>query len=61
METVSPIYGNTDHKNVRTFTEWLKKEIETVKGTTENWETSYMEVRSPAALKEPSGIQTNLF
>lgn len=30
MENVGPIYENTAHRTVRAFTEWLKKEIETV-------------------------------
>ena len=61
METVGPIYGDTAYKTERTLKDWLKKEIGTVQGTTENWETSSMEVRSLEELKERSGIQTNLF
>ena len=37
METVGPIYGDIAYKTERTLKDWLKKEIGTVKGTTENW------------------------
>ena len=40
---------------------WLRKEIGLVKGTTENWYTSKMEVHSLAELKEKSGIETSIF
>jgi len=39
----------------------LKKEIGLVKGTTENWSTTSMEVQSLAELKARSGIKTDLF
>ena len=61
METVGPIYGDTAYKTERTLKDWLKKEIGTVKGTTENWVTSAMEVRSLADLKARSGVETDLF
>ena len=61
METVGPIYGDIAYKTERTFKDWLKKEIGTVKGTTENWVTSVMEVRSLADLKARSGVETDLF
>ena len=61
METVGPIYGDIAYKTERTFKNWLKKEIGTVKGTTENWVTSVMEVRSLADLKARSGVETDLF
>ena len=60
METVGPIYGDTAYKTERTLKDWLKKEIGTVKGTTENWTTSAMEVRSLAELKARSGIETEV-
>jgi len=40
---------------------WLKKEIGLIKGTTENWATTSMEVQSLAELKARSGIETDLF
>jgi len=43
------------------FKKWLKKEIGLIKGTTENWSTTSMEVQSLAELKERSGIETDLF
>lgn len=61
IETVGPIYGDTAYKTERTLKDWLKTEIGTVQGTTENWETSRMEVRSLADLKARSGIETDLF
>ena len=43
------------------FKKWLKKEIGLIKGTTENWATTSMEVQSLAELKARSGIETDLF
>ena len=43
------------------FKKWLKKEIGLIKGTTENWSTTSMEVQSLAELKARSGIETDLF
>tara|TARA_Y100001968_G_scaffold289276_1_gene292190 strand:+ start:786 stop:914 length:129 start_codon:yes stop_codon:yes gene_type:complete len=39
----------------------VKKEIGSVKGTTENWYTSKLEVHFLAELKEKSGIETSIF
>ena len=61
IETVGPIYGDKVLQTERTVKRWLKKEIGTVKGTTENWTTSAMEVRSLADLKARSGVETDLF
>jgi hypothetical protein len=43
------------------FKKWLKNEIGLIEGTTENWSTTKMEVRSLAELKARSGIETDLF
>ena len=40
---------------------WLRKEIGTIEGTSENWVTSTMEVCSLADLKARSGVETDLF
>ena len=61
METVGLIYGDTAYKTERIYKERLNKEIGTVKGTSENWITSAMKVRSLSDLKTRSGIATNLF
>jgi len=61
LETVGPIYGDTAYKTDRTFKEWLKKEIGTVQGTTENWDNTRMDVSSLPDLKARSGIKTDLF
>ena len=61
IETVGPIYGDIAFQTERNFKEWLKQEIGTVKGTTENWVTSSMEIRSLAELKAKSGVETHLF
>jgi predicted GIY-YIG superfamily endonuclease len=45
----------------KAFKQWLKKEIGLIKGTTENWSTTSMQVQSLAELKERSGIETDLF
>jgi len=44
-----------------TFKQWLKTSVGVVKGTTENWATTSMEVQSLAELKAKSGIETDLF
>ena len=43
------------------FKKWLRKSVGLMKGTTENWATTSMEVQTLAELKERSGIETDLF
>jgi hypothetical protein len=45
----------------KAFKKWLRKEIGLMKGTTENWATTSMEVQSLAELKARSGVETDLF
>ena len=55
------MYGDKVLKTERTLKQWLKEQIGTVTGTTENWTTAAMEVRSLSELKARSGIETELF
>ena len=53
METVGPIYGDIAYKTERTFKDWLKKEIGTVKGRT--LEGSLADLRSRRTVRRGSG------
>jgi hypothetical protein len=59
--TSFPSNGQIIFHTEKAFKQWLKKEIGLVKGTTENWSTTLMEVQSLAELKARSGIETDLF
>jgi len=59
--TSVPAKGQKVLDTEKAFKQWLKKEIGLVKGTTENWSTTSMEVQSLAELKARSGIETDLF
>ena len=59
--TTVPSKGQKVLDTETAFKKWLKKEIGLIKGTTENWSTTSMEVQSLAELKARSGIETDLF
>ena len=61
IEVAGPKNGKRVAKTEKVFKQWLKKEIQVIEGTTENWATTSMEVHSLAELKERSGIETDLF
>jgi len=61
IEIVGPGIGQKVLDTENAFKKWLKKEIGLIKGTTENWSTTKMEVQSLAELKARSGIETDLF
>ena len=61
LEHTEPAPGQKVLDTEKVFKQWLKKEIGLVKGTTENWSTTSMEVQSLAELKARSGIKTDLF
>jgi len=61
LEYTEPSPGQKVLDTEKAFKQWLKKEIGLVKGTTENWSTTSMEVKSLAELKARSGIETDLF
>ena len=61
VEIVGPSPGDQILQTETALKRWLKKEIGAIEGTTENWMTSAMEVRSLAELKARSGIETDLF
>ena len=61
LEHTEPASGQKVFDTEKAFKQWLKKEVGLVKGTTENWSTTSMEVQSLAELKARSGIETDLF
>ena len=61
LEHTEPALGQKVLDIENAFKKWLMKEIGLMKGTTENWSTTKMEVQSLAELKARSGIETDLF
>ena len=61
LEHTVPASGQKVLDTEKAFKQWLKKEVGLVKGTTENWSTTKMEVQSLSELKARSGIETDLF
>ncbi len=61
IEATGPHSGQIVADTEKALKRWLRKEIGLVKGTTENWCTSRMEVHSLTELKEKSGIETSIF
>ena len=61
LEHTGPASGQKVLDIENAFKKWLKNEIGLMKGTTENWSTTSMEVQSLAELKAKSGIETDLF
>lgn len=59
--TKEPASGKLVYETEIRFKKWLRKEIGLIKGTTENWVTTSMEVQTLSELKKRSGIQTELF
>ena len=61
VDFVGPAYGKLVLETETAFKKWLKAEVGVVPGTSENWFTSKLEVRSLAELKAKSGVETELF
>ena len=61
LQTKGPHDGNELEAIEKKLKKWLRKEVGLVKGKTENWYTSKMEVHSLAELKEKSGVETSFF
>lgn len=61
VEVVGPCSGELVLNAENELKKWLKKEVGLIKGTTENWHSSSLEVGSLAELKKVSGIITDLF
>ena len=61
IEKTGPHDGYEVLKTEKKLKVWLKSNIGLIKGTTENWYVSKIEVHSLAELKEKSGIETTLF
>lgn len=59
--TKEPASGKLVYETENRFKKWLRKEIGLIKGTTENWATTSMEVQTLSELKKRSGIETELF
>jgi predicted GIY-YIG superfamily endonuclease len=61
LEHTEPAQGKKVQAIEAVLKKWLRKNIGTIEGTTENWSTTLMEVLSLAELKARSGIETDLF
>ena len=61
LEYIGPAPGDVVYRTELTLKKWLRRDVGTMEGTTENWTTTSMEVRSLTDLKARSGIQTDLF
>ncbi len=61
IEDAGPYPGHYVQSVEKLYKKWLKDEIGTISGTTENWSTSEMEINSLLELKTKSGIETDLF
>ena len=61
IEKTGPHDGYEVLKTEKKLKVWLKSNVGLIKGTTENWYVSKIEVHSLAELKEKSGIETTLF
>jgi predicted GIY-YIG superfamily endonuclease len=59
--TREPAPGKLVYETESRFKKWLRKEIGVIKGTTENWATTSMEVQTLSELKKRSGLETDLF
>ena len=61
IQKTGPHSGHDVYQTEKIYKQWLKKKIGVVPGTSENWYTSKMEVKSLAELKVRSGIDTSIF
>ncbi len=60
VEVLGPAEGSLVLETEKRFKQWLKAEVGVVPGTSENWFTAKLEVRSLAELKAKSGVETEL-
>lgn len=61
VEITGPHDGVEVQKVEALLKKWLRNEVGIIPGTTENWQTIDLEIRSLAELKRLSGISTNIF
>jgi len=61
IDQAGPYSGHTTLRLETRIKQWLKREVGVIRGTTENWHTSSLEVQSLAELKSISGIRTEIF
>ena len=61
LDLIGPSKGELVYKTERLLKRWLKENIGCTPGTTENWATTALDVKSLAELKLRSGVDTNLF
>ena len=61
IDKVGPCDGALVQDTEKQFKKWLRKNIGGVPGTSENWYTAKLEVRSLRELKSFAGIKTGLF
>lgn len=60
-DNVGPFNGRKVLDTETLFKRWIKKELGLISGTTENWNTTSLEVYSLKDLKDKSNIRTELF
>jgi Probable Zinc-ribbon domain len=56
VETAGPIRGSLAYEKELLIKQWLRRKVGTLAGTTENWSTASLEVRSLAELFDLAGI-----
>ena len=61
LQKTGPHVGYEVVETEKKLKRWLRKEVDLIDGTSENWYTSNLEVHSLAELKEKSGIETTIF
>ena len=61
IDLVGPFSGELVFKTESLLKKWLKSTYGNIKGTSENWSTINLEVKSLTELKKVSGIPTDLF
>lgn len=61
LEVVGPFEGELVWQTEADLKKWLRKEIGLISGSSENWRTTSMEVKSLAELKKISGVETSIF
>jgi len=61
IECVGPNSGKKIQETESSLKKWLRTKIGVVKGTSENWLTKDLEIKSLAELKDISGIKTDIF
>jgi hypothetical protein len=61
IEVVGPFSGAEVLETETKLKRWIKRKVGAIPGTSENWSTTSVEVRSLAELKRISEVETDLF